>query len=91
MRKPVWVWLFTLTVSLAHVRFCWWVSVVPVLQLNDSFSLFTFSVMVATPMLFTDGRPTMRSLWPKPTPSESLRSPPATRPTKFTIVESWKL
>ena len=51
-------------------------------QLNENDSLVSLSVTVAMPMLFTDCA--------KPTGSEALRSPPPTRPTKFTSVASAK-
>ena len=78
-----------LVVSLSHTRRVVADSVdLPSTQLNEAFSLFTFSVMVAVPMLFFDGPPTIRSLLPKPTPKVSLRSPPAMRPMRFTVVAS---
>ena len=79
---PVQARLRTLAVSLAQVRPAAACEMWSSAQLNENDSLVSLSVTVAMPMLFTDCA--------KPTGSESLRSPPPTRPTKFTSVASAK-
>ena len=74
--------LFTATVSLCQVRVVVTREMWSSAQLNENDSLFRRNWMVAMPMLFFDS--------PKPTASVSLRSPPATRPTKRVSVLSAK-